>query len=203
VVIMQQTAARHECRVVSPRLRPGAALVERLAEDLDGVFEDVVVEHQHALFAFIAGMSGDHGRAEEVVQDAFVRAHRALGGYPPERVRALSLRPWLFRIALNALRNSLRGRHVQLVLVDQPPDGVDPTPGPEAEVLRQADRARLGQALACIPQEQRAAVLLRYAHDLSYARIAEVQGRPVGTVKSDVHRGLEALRRRLGAEVEL
>jgi RNA polymerase sigma-70 factor (ECF subfamily) len=203
VVIMQQTAARHECRVVSPRPRPGAALVERLAEDLDGVFEDVVVEHQHALFAFIAGMSGDHGRAEEVVQDAFVRAHRALGGYPPERVRALSLRPWLFRIALNALRNSLRGRHVQLVLVDQPPDGVDPTPGPEAEVLRQADRARLGQALACIPQEQRAAVLLRYAHDLSYARIAEVQGRPVGTVKSDVHRGLKALRRRLGAEVEL
>jgi RNA polymerase sigma-70 factor (ECF subfamily) len=70
------------------------------------------------------------------------------------------------------------------------------------EVLRQADRARLWQALACIPQEQRAAVLLRYAHDLSYARIAEVQGRPVGTVKSDVHRGLKALRRRLGAEVE-
>jgi RNA polymerase sigma factor (sigma-70 family) len=200
---MQEIAARHERHAVSRRPRPGTALVERLAEDLDGVFEDVVVEHQHALFAFIAGLCGDHGRAEEVVQDAFVRAHRALGGYPPERVRALSLRPWLFRIALNALRNSLRGRQVQLVLVDQPPDGVDPGAGPEAQVLRQADRARLGQALACIPQEQRAAVLLRYAHDLGYARIAEVQGRPVGTVKSDVHRGLQALRRRMGAEVEL
>jgi RNA polymerase sigma-70 factor (ECF subfamily) len=201
--MMQHTAAQHERRAVSHRPRPGAALVERLAEDLDGVFEDVVVEHQHALFAFITGLSGDPGRAEEVVQDAFVRAHRALGAYPPERVRALSLRPWLFRIALNALRNSLRGRHVRLVLVDQPPDVVDPAPGPEAEVLRHAERARLGQALACIPQEQRAAVLLRYAHDLSYAHIAEVQGRPLGTVKSDVHRGLEALRRRMGAEVEV
>jgi RNA polymerase sigma-70 factor, ECF subfamily len=201
--MMQQTAARHERHAVSRSPRPGAALVERLAGDIDGVFEDVVVEHQHALFAFIAGLCGDHGRAEEVVQEAFVRAHRALGGYPPDRVRELSLRPWLFRIALNALRNSLRGRHVQLVLVEQPPDGADPTPGPEAEMLRQSDRARLGQALACIPQEQRAAVLLRYAHDLSYARIAEVQGRPVGTVKSDVHRGLQALRRRMGAEVEV
>src|SRR4030088_2052101 len=129
---MQQTAARDECRAVSSRPRPGAALVERLAEDLDGVFEDVVVEHQHALFAFIAGLSGDHGRAEEVVQDAFVRAHRALGGYPSDRIRALALRPWLFRIALNALRNSLRGRHLQLVLVETPPDGVDPGAGPEA-----------------------------------------------------------------------
>jgi RNA polymerase sigma-70 factor (ECF subfamily) len=45
-------------------------------------------------------------------------------------------------------------------------------------------------------------VLLRHAHDLGYPQIAEVQGRPVGTVKSDVHRGLEALRRRMGAEVE-
>ena len=138
-----------------------------------------------------------------MVQDAFVRAHRALTGYPPERVRELRLRPWLFRIALNALRNRLRGRRVQLVLLDRPPDGADPAPGPETEAMRRADRARLGQALVCLPQEQRAAVLLRFAHDLGYARIAEVLDRPVGTVKSDVHRGLVALRRRMGAEVEV
>ena len=200
---MQQTAAADERRVVSPRARAGAALVERLAADLDGVFEDVVVEHQQALFAFVAGLCGDPGRAEEVVQDAFVRAHRALRGYPADRIRALALRPWLFRIALNALRNSLRGRHLQLVLVETPPDGVDPSAGPEGEALRAAERGRLLRALASIPEEQRAAVLLRYAHDLSYPRIAEVQGRPLGTVKSDVHRGIEALRRRMGAEVEV
>jgi RNA polymerase sigma-70 factor (ECF subfamily) len=200
---MQQTAAADERRVVSSRTRAGAALAERLAADLDGVFEDVVVEHQQALFAFVTGLCGDPGRAEEVVQDAFVRAHRALRGYPADRIRALALRPWLFRIALNALRNSLRGRHLQLVLVETPPDGVDPGAGPEAEALRAAERRRLLRALASIPEEQRAAVLLRYAHDLSYPRIAEVQGRPLGTVKSDVHRGIEALRRRMGAEVEV
>ncbi len=187
---------------MSPRGRPASSLVERLAADLDGTFEDVVVEHQQALFAFVAAQCGDPGRAEETVQDAFVRAHRALGGYPAERIRALALRPWLFRIALNALRNSLRGRHLQLLLVETPPEGVDPAAGPEAEALRAAERERLLAALASIPEVQRAAVLLRYGHDLTYPRIAAVQGRPVGTVKSDIHRGLEALRRRMGVEVE-
>jgi len=200
--VIAHTATRDEDLVLSGRARPSGSLTERLAEDLDGAFEDVVVEHQHALFAFVAGLGGDAGLAEEAVQDAFVRAHRALAGYPPERVRELHLRPWLFRIALNALRNRLRGRRVQLVLVDRPPEGADPAAGPEAEAMRQADRARLGEALACLPQEQRAAVLLRHAHDLGYARIAEVLDRPVGTVKSDVHRGLMALRRRMGVEVE-
>jgi RNA polymerase sigma factor (sigma-70 family) len=200
--VIAHTATRDEDLALSRRPRPAGSLVERLAEDLDGAFEDVVVEHQHALFAFVAGLHGDRGQAEEVVQDAFVRAHRALAGYPAERVRELHLRPWLFRIALNALRNRLRGRRAQLVLLEQPPEGADPAPGPEEAAMRQADRARLEHALACIPQEQRAAVLLRYAHDLGYARIAEVLDRPVGTVKSDVHRGLMALRRRMGAEVE-
>ena len=200
--MIAHTATRDEDLVLSRRARPSGSLTERLAEDLDGAFEDVVVEHQHALFAFVAGLGGDAGLAEDAVQDAFVRAHRALAGYPPERVRELHLRPWLFRIALNALRNRLRGRRVQLVLVDRPPEGADPAAGPEAEAMRQADRARLGEALACLPQEQRAAVLLRHAHDLGYARIAEVLDRPVGTVKSDVHRGLMALRRRMSVEVE-
>jgi RNA polymerase sigma-70 factor (ECF subfamily) len=185
---------------MSRRPRAGSSLPERLAEDLDGVFEDLVGDHQDALFAFITGLCRDPGRAEEVVQDAFVRAHRALGGYPPERIRALALRPWLFRIALNTLRNSLRGRRVELVLVDSPPDSVAPGPGPEAEVLRHAERLRLVDALACIPQAHRTAVLLHYAHDLSYPQIAEVQGQPVGTVKSNVHRGLEALRRHSAEE---
>jgi RNA polymerase sigma factor (sigma-70 family) len=195
------TARPDERPAVSRRPRPGASLPHRLAEDLDGVFEELVGTHQDALFAFVTGLCGDPGRAEEVVQDAFVRAHRALGAYPRERVRSLALRPWLFRIALNALRNSLRGRRVDLVLVDEPPATADPGPGPEATVLRQVDTARLVEALGRIPEAQRTAVLLRHAHDLSYAQIAEVQGQPVGTVKAHVHRGVQALRRRLTEEV--
>jgi RNA polymerase sigma-70 factor, ECF subfamily len=180
--------------------RAGAPLADRLADDLDGAFEELVTLHQDALFAFATGLCGDPGRAEEAVQDAFVRAHRALRAYPAERVRTLSLRPWLFRIALNALRTSLRRRHLQLVLVEEPPQVADPAPGPEATALRAVDRARLLRALGCIPPAQRTAVLLRHAHDLGYAQIAEIQGQPVGTVKASVHRGLEALRRRLGVE---
>jgi len=194
------TAPSDERLAMSRRPRPGSSLAERLAEDLEAVFEDVVSGHQDALFAFVTGLCRDRGRAEEVVQDAFVRAHRALSGYPPERIRALSLRPWLFRIALNTLRNSLRGRHVDLVLVERPPDSVEPGAGPEAQLMRGEQRERLLGALARLPEPQRAAVLLRHAHDLSYTQVAEVQGQPVGTVKSNVHRGLEALRRQLVEE---
>src|SRR5260370_805996 len=105
--MMQQTAARHERRAVSGRPRPGAALVERLAEDLDGVFQDVVVEHQPALFASIAGLPGAQGGAGGVVRAASARAPRALGGSPAARPGPLSLRPGLFRIPLTALRNRL------------------------------------------------------------------------------------------------
>lgn len=187
---------------MTPRVRAAIPLLERLAADLDASFEELVAGHQQPLFAFVTGLCGDPGRAEEVVQDAFVRAHRALRGYPAERILDLALRPWLFRIALNALRTSLRSRGPHLVLVDSPPESADPAPGPEVEALRGEQREGLVRALASIPAEQRAAVLLRHAHDLGYPQIAEVQGRPVGTVKSDVHRGLEALRRRMGAEVE-
>ncbi|MDQ6774332.1 MAG: RNA polymerase sigma factor, partial [Candidatus Dormibacteraeota bacterium] len=77
------------------------ALVERLAGNDVDAFGDLVRRYQHRLFAFALGMTGDAGDAEEVAQDAFLRAHRALARYEPERIRELRLSAWLHRIALN------------------------------------------------------------------------------------------------------
>ena len=82
-----------------------------LARDLDGSFERLVLAYQDRLYAFALRFCGNREDAEEVAQDAFVRAYRALKTYPADRVRALALRAWLYRIALNvALREGTAAR---------------------------------------------------------------------------------------------
>src|SRR4029453_15273559 len=83
-------------------------LSDRLARDLDGAFEDLVLVHQRLVFGLALRGGGDRADAEEVAQDPFERAYHALAGYPAERVAAMRLRPWLARIALNLARNRLR-----------------------------------------------------------------------------------------------
>jgi RNA polymerase sigma factor (sigma-70 family) len=85
-------------------------LPARLARDLDGSFEELVVVHQRLVFGLALRVVGDRGDAEEVAQDTFERAYHALAGYDTERVAAMRLRPWLARIALNLARNRLRRR---------------------------------------------------------------------------------------------
>ncbi|MBO0709229.1 MAG: hypothetical protein J2P44_12775, partial [Candidatus Dormibacteraeota bacterium] len=84
------------------------ALAARLAADLEAHFEELVVAHQDRLYAFLYGMTGDGGQAEDLAQETFWKAYRALRRYPAPRVSALRLGPWLRRIALNTLRNAVR-----------------------------------------------------------------------------------------------
>src|SRR5947199_9842941 len=89
-----------------------AALAARLAVDLDGSFESLVVAHQDRLFTIALRTGGDRHDAEELVQDCFVRAYRPLATYPPTRIRELRLRGWLATILLNPGRNRPRGQPV-------------------------------------------------------------------------------------------
>jgi len=175
---------------------PGDAhLAACLASDLDGSFETLVLAHQDRLFTIAHRIGGDPLDAEELVQDAFVRAYRAIAGYPPERVRELRLRGWLTTILLNAGRNRLRVRRVPTVEL-----AFEPGAEPEADPLaRRDERDTWARLLAAISPAQRTAVVLRHVDGLSYAEIAEAVGRPEGTVKAHVHRGLTALRAALVA----
>jgi len=78
-------------------------------EGLEGLFERMVREHQHKVFAVGFALTGNRHDAEEVAQDTFMRAYRALGTYSPERIRELRQKPWLHRIAVNVVRNRARG----------------------------------------------------------------------------------------------
>lgn len=171
-----------------------------LARDLPRGFEALVRAYQHRLFAFALGLSGDPSDAEEVAQDAFLRAHRALQRYGATRIGELALSAWLHRITLNVFRNRIRRRRLRLVALDFEPglEPADPTPGPEQVSLSRMRLRELANLVSGLPATQRDAVVLRCVQGLSYAQAGGVLGRPEVTVRSDVHRGLAALRRRAG-----
>jgi RNA polymerase sigma-70 factor (ECF subfamily) len=167
-----------------------ARLIAGLADDLDGTFEALVRAHQDRLFTIAWRTGGDRHDAEELVQDCFVRAYRALATYPPARIRDLRLRGWLTTILLNAARNRARVRRVPTTELAFEP-GAEPADDP---LTRADDRETWARLLAGLSPAQRTAVVLRHVDGLSYAEIAEATGRPEGTVKAHVHRGLAALR---------
>jgi RNA polymerase sigma-70 factor (ECF subfamily) len=176
-----------------------ALLAAALGHDLDRSFEHVVIAYRERIVSFVARMLRDDARAEDVAQDVFVRAYRALQTYPPERRAALKLRSWLYAIAHNLVRNAFR---------DAPPpadaleydDGepraalLDPEPGPEHLVLRAEAWHVVGTAIDRLSPALRPAFVMRYVDDLSYDEIAESLEQPLGTVKASAHRGLLAVR---------
>ena len=161
-------------------------------EGTERVFERLVREHQDRIFALGFALTGNRHDAEDVAQDTFLRAYRALVSYPPERVRELKSKAWLHRIAVNVVRNRVRGVKPRLVELN----GSEPAmaAGPEEDALRRAEVDELAARVACLPVRYREAVVLRHVQDLSYAEVAHALGQPVGTVKANVHRGLKMLR---------
>jgi len=183
------------------------ALARRLARDLDGSFDDLVLAHQDRLFTIARRVLGDPSDAEEVTQDALVRAYRALAGYPAERVRELRLRPWLAAIVVNLARNRRRrlvDRQPAVPLAPLLETGLDlhdrPVGRPESRHALSETRREWAVRLAALPPAYRAAVVLRHVDGLSYDELSIALGRPEGTVKAQVHRGLRILRAALDAE---
>ncbi len=182
-----------------------------LARDVDAAFEGLVLAYQHRLYAFARSLAACPSDAEEVAQETFVRAYRALRAYPPTRVGVLTLRPWLFQIAVNVVRNHNRTQRRRVTVVptargqlwDADGDSVTigpPEPADDArerpEVLAEQSEQRreLARLVATLPPRYRVPLVLRHVQDLSYDEIATITGKPLGTVKSDVHRGARLLR---------
>ncbi len=184
------------------------ALAHRLARDLDGTFETLVRTHVDRCHAIALRVTGNPHDAEEVTQDALVRAYRALATYDADRIRELKIRPWLATIVLNLCRNRARTRRVSSTpLAPLMESGWEPAADaasdPAATAVRAAERERLAAHLAALPDRYRIPVVLRHVDDLSYAELATVLGRPEGTLKAQVHRGLALLRTAMtGTELE-
>ncbi|MBV9719860.1 MAG: sigma-70 family RNA polymerase sigma factor [Candidatus Eremiobacteraeota bacterium] len=186
------------------------AAVRRPADSAPSVanFERIVDEYQRRLYGFALRMTGNREDAEEIVQDAFVRAYRALGKMSSGQRADLRLQPWLYTITLNVTRNRLRGKRPSNVALDAlaDPDAIlreshEGPPQPEAIVEQNTDIALVERALLQLPMHLRAAATLRFIEGRSHPEIAEILNQPIGTVKSHVHRAVRILRRILGPQI--
>ncbi len=157
-----------------------------LVSDRDLGFTMLVRRYQPGIYSGARRLTHRHEDAEEVAQDTFLRAYRALDGYDDERISNLRVQGWLWTIALNLCRNRANRPIKETPGLDEPAAVVtDATP---------IDSESWNRRLARLSMDQRNAVVLRHVVDLPIADIAAATGRPEGTVKADIFRGLERLR---------
>jgi RNA polymerase sigma-70 factor (ECF subfamily) len=175
-----------------------------LASDLSRHFRLVVLIYQRQLYGLAYGLMGHPQDAEEIVQEALIRAYRALADYPCEQICTLKLKAWLSTIVLNCSRNALRDRlrsiHPQTISIDTPKTAmlVDMreaclSPSAEEEALALDERSRVYAQLRKLPVAWREVLSLHYISGLSYAAIAVLLGYSVNTVKSHARRGIHQL----------
>jgi RNA polymerase sigma-70 factor (ECF subfamily) len=174
---------------------------EAIARSLDGdlaAYEALVARYS-ALAHRTAYMLGAGDEAEDVVQEAFVKAFRHLSGFR----RDAPFRPWLLRIVANETHDLTRsrGRRADLALRLGATADLRAPDDPEGSAVATDRRARLLAAVRGLPERERQAVVCRYFLQLTEAETAQVLGCPVGTVKSSTHRGLARLREEVGNEL--
>jgi RNA polymerase sigma-70 factor, ECF subfamily len=184
-------------------LEPAGSLALDVRRGRKGAVERLVRDHQDSLFGYALRLVQDPADAQDVTQDVFVRAHRALtSAYDEERCRTLELRPWLFRITRNLALNRLRARRAAREEPLPEGDGYHESalrfPAFEDGTLAARERKRdLERALGRLGREVREIVQLRYVENLTYAEIAAVAGGSEAAVRGKVFRALARLRTHL------
>jgi len=173
-------------------------LARALAGDVVA-FGELVRRHQAAALRVAAVISGSTEEAKDIVQEAFVSAHRSLGTYRGTG----SVRSWLLRVVANHARNHVRGRvrrlwrdarHAALELRSDV--------GPDEHVERHAEQAAVARALVSLRLDDREVLGCRFVIGLNEAETAEVLGLPTGTVKSRTSRAVGRLRAALEVDQE-
>jgi RNA polymerase sigma-70 factor (ECF subfamily) len=166
---------------------PDPRTIARARDGDLGAFEELVREYQADLFRFAWHLTRDRSLAEDVTQDAFLRAFRFFGTYRGDS----RFSSWLLRICRNCAMDALRRERSFLSRSEAEP---------AAAIVDPIARAELAAALASVSDDHREPFLLIEVFGLSYRETADVLGVRVGTVKSRMHRARQALCRSLAVE---
>ena len=173
-------------------------LVERVQRGDSAAFDVLVRKYQHRMVGLIGRYVHDWSECQDVAQEVFMRAYRALGNFRGDA----QFSTWLHRIAVNTAKNHLVAQNrrpptddVDVMDAEQYDHGfrLRDTDTPEHELLRQEIERTVMDAVNRLPQELRDAITLREVEGLSYDEIAERMGCPIGTVRSRIFRAREAI----------
>jgi RNA polymerase sigma-70 factor (ECF subfamily) len=177
-------------------------LVERVQAGEKAAFDLLVRKYQHRVLKLVSRFVNDASEAEDVAQEAFIKAYRALASFRGDS----AFYTWLYRIAINTAKNALvsnRRRPVDFDLDLQDPEQYDrharlkEGDTPEGVLLTEEIRMVVERAMEQLPEDLRTAIVLRELEGLSYEEIAEAMDCPVGTVRSRIFRAREAIDRKL------
>ena len=165
------------------------ALIKRLQEGDPKAVDDLVDEYKQPVFAFILRMVNNYDTAEDLFQETWIKVIRNV-----KRFRGDSkLSTWLFQVALNQVRDTMRKKRY----IHVPLDEVENLAGSDMPDLDSIHRAHeIKKILAELPEKMRVIMVLKYYHDLMDEEIAEVTGIPAGTVKSRLHRASKIIRKK-------
>ncbi|WP_028453764.1 RNA polymerase sigma factor RpoE [Chitinilyticum aquatile] len=178
-------------------------LVERAQSGDKRAFELLVVKYQRRIARLLSRLIRDPAEIEDVTQEAFIKAYRALGNFRGES----AFYTWLYRIALNTAKNYLaaQGRRPSLIgdVADEDGETLDAAAlvpdhhTPETELANRQIVTTVNEAVSALPEELRTAITLREMEGLSYEEIAAMMDCPIGTVRSRIFRAREAIATRL------
>lgn len=166
-------------------------LVERARAGNDSALNALVERHHAAAYRVAVSMLRDDDSAQDAVQDAFIKAFRALGGFRGDA----SFRTWILTIVANEARGALRkaGRRRESALDDAAPVATD-EPGPDEQAVVAEEAARARRMLERLPEKQRLSVSLRIDEGLSFREIGEVIGSSEGAARVNYFHGIRRLR---------
>ncbi|MGR8940237.1 MAG: RNA polymerase sigma factor RpoE [Gammaproteobacteria bacterium] len=177
-------------------------LVLRVQQGDKSAYDLLVVKYQHKIVQLVNRYVKDPSEAQDVAQEAFIKAYRALGSFRGES----AFYTWLYRIAINTAKNYLMSRsrrNVDMQVDVQDAEVYENLPQlqgldtPERELLNKEIAETIKSAIAKLPEEMRVAIMLREFEGMSYEEIAQAMDCPVGTVRSRIFRAREAIDNKL------
>ena len=185
-------------------------LMERCKNGDMSAFDLLVQRHKAPLINFIYRSIGDPETAEDLAQETFIRIYKNIGKY---RKDIAAFRTWMYRIAANLCRNELRNRGrrwsvlVNSAIGEQDDDPVvnaaDVSAGPDGQLEEKELQEILANTLSRLPERLRNVLILRDIEGMPYEEIAEIMGKPLGTVKSRLNRARLMLKDKIAAYVQL
>ena len=177
-------------------------LVRRVQAGDNSAFDLLVRKYQHRIGAVVYRFVPDHAESQDVTQEAFIRAYRAMGNFRGDS----QFYTWLYRIAVNTAKNHLVATKRRPPTADIAADDAEHHAGagrlhdhdtPEHQLLRQEIERSVSDTVAGLPEDLRQAITLREVDGRSYEEIAQLMQCPIGTVRSRIFRAREAIDRQL------
>lgn len=178
----------------------------------ESAFPVLVRRYANELLQFVSRFVRNNAVAEDIVQETFIQVHQSARGFDPQR----RFRPWLFTIAANKARDTIRGRNrkreVPLTVSSDGGDSEqvsyldfrsDPSESPDEIIEANEQKAIVNDVISRMPTHLREVLLLGYYQRFPYKEIAEVLGIPLGTVKSRLHAAVAAFAAAYRREIEI